>query len=127
LAKLKEIFRQNISQPVERVIEQINAILRGWVNYFAIGDSSECFSFVRDWVEKQVQEHLTRARERTGFGFDHALHNARLIDAIRRAAERGERQKSIQPTRKHVPPDLGFDCRYHGNALIEEPLVRVPF
>ena len=27
LAKLKEIFRQNISQPVERVIEQINPIL----------------------------------------------------------------------------------------------------
>jgi len=25
--------------------------------------------------------------------FDHALHNARLIDAVRRAAERGERQK----------------------------------
>ena len=29
LTKLKGIFRQNISQPVERVIEQINPILRG--------------------------------------------------------------------------------------------------
>jgi RNA-directed DNA polymerase len=57
LAKLKEIFRQNISQPVEGVIEQINPILRGWVNYFAVGDSSECFSFVRDWVEKKVRGH----------------------------------------------------------------------
>jgi RNA-directed DNA polymerase len=69
LAKLKEIFRQNISQPVEGVIEQINPILRGWVNYFAIGDSSECFSFVRDWVEKKVRGHLMRAREQTGFGW----------------------------------------------------------
>ena len=69
LAKLKEIFRQNISQPVERVIEQINPILRGWVNYFAIGDSSECFSFVKNWVEKKVRGHLMRAREQTGFGW----------------------------------------------------------
>ena len=69
LAKLKEIFRQNISQPVERVIEQINPILRGWVNYFAVGDSSECFSFVRDWVERKVRGHLMRARERTGLGW----------------------------------------------------------
>jgi predicted dehydrogenase len=28
-------------------------------------------------------------------GFDHALHNARLVEAVRRAAERGERQKLI--------------------------------
>jgi RNA-directed DNA polymerase len=69
LAKLKEIFRQNISQPMERVIEQINPILRGWVNYFAVGDSSECFSFVRDWVEKKVRGHLMRARERSGLGW----------------------------------------------------------
>jgi RNA-directed DNA polymerase len=69
LAKLREVFRQNVSQPVGRVIAQINPILRGWVNYFAVGDSSLCFSFVRDWVEKKVRRHLMRARERTGFGW----------------------------------------------------------
>ena len=33
-------------------------------------------------------------------GFDHALHNSRLMDAVRRSAERGERQKiaSLQET-----------------------------
>ena len=36
---------------------------------FAVGDSSECFSFVRDWVEKKVRGHLMRAREQTGFGW----------------------------------------------------------
>ena len=42
------------------MIEKINPILRGWVNYFALGDSSECFSFVRDWVEKKIRGHLMR-------------------------------------------------------------------
>jgi hypothetical protein len=29
--------------------------LRGWVNYFAIGHSSECLNFIKDWVEKKVR------------------------------------------------------------------------
>ena len=32
---LKEVFRRYRSQPVGRVVERINPILRGWVNYFA--------------------------------------------------------------------------------------------
>ena len=45
-------------------------ILRGWVNYFAVGDASRCFGFVKDWVEKKVRRHLMRARKRRGFGWD---------------------------------------------------------
>ncbi len=33
-AKLREVFRQHVSQPVGEVIEEINPILRGWMNYF---------------------------------------------------------------------------------------------
>jgi RNA-directed DNA polymerase len=69
LRKLKEIFRNSTSQPVTRVIAQINPILRGWVQYFAFGHSSRCFSYVRDWVEKKIRRHLGRARERGGHGW----------------------------------------------------------
>jgi hypothetical protein len=44
----------------------------------------------------EVYAHLVRdlhAGTYSAPGFDHALHNARLIDAVRCAAERGERQK----------------------------------
>jgi hypothetical protein len=27
------------------VVQSINPILSGWANYFAIGDSAECFAF----------------------------------------------------------------------------------
>ena len=64
LAKLREIFRRYVSQPAERVIELINPILRGWVNYFAVGHSSRCFSFIQDWVDKKIRRHLMRARQR---------------------------------------------------------------
>jgi len=69
LRKLKEIFRRYESQPVERVVDLINPILRGWVRYFAVGDSSRCFGFIKDWVEKKVRRHLMRARNRKGFGW----------------------------------------------------------
>lgn len=70
LQKIKEIFRSFQSQPVERVIEIINPVLRGWVNYFRIGHSSRCFGYVKDWVEKKIRRHLMRARKRKGFGWD---------------------------------------------------------
>jgi RNA-directed DNA polymerase len=69
LRKLKGIFRRYVSQPVGRVIELINPILRGWVHYFAVGDSSRCFSYIKLWVEKKVRRHLMRARGRKGFGW----------------------------------------------------------
>ena len=48
---------------------EINPILRGWVNYFAIGHSSRCFSYIRDWVEKKIRRHLARAASVEGFGW----------------------------------------------------------
>ena len=70
LHKLKDIFRRFHSQPIDRVIELINPILRGWVNYFRIGHSSKCFGYVRDWVERKLRRHLMRARKRKGFGWN---------------------------------------------------------
>jgi predicted dehydrogenase len=65
----------------------------------------------------EVYAHLVRdLREGTYTtpGFDHALHNARLIDAIRRASERGERQKitSVQETdlRKKLLTNVRNGC-----------------
>jgi RNA-directed DNA polymerase len=69
LRKLKAIFQRYVSQPVKRVIEEINPILRGWVTYFRVGNSSRCFSFIKRWVEKKIRRHLMRARQRKGFGW----------------------------------------------------------
>jgi len=53
LEKLKEIFRHYDSQPVGRVITEINPILRGWVQYFRIGHAARCFAYVTNWVERR--------------------------------------------------------------------------
>jgi len=68
-AKLREVFRQNVSQPVGKVIHEINPILRGWANYFRVGHSNRCFSMVKHWVEKKIRRHLMRSRQRSGMGW----------------------------------------------------------
>ena len=55
---------------MNEVIEKINPILRGWVNYFAIAHSRRCFGFISRWVEKKIRRHLMRARKRRGFGWE---------------------------------------------------------
>jgi len=62
----------------------------------------------------EVYAHLVRdMREGTYTtpGFDHALHSARLIDAIRRAAERGERQKITSVQERDLREELLINAR----------------
>ena len=66
LRKLKDMFRRYQSQPVDLVVKLINPILCGWVNYFAVGHSSEFFSFIR---RKEVRRHMGWAQNRKGFGW----------------------------------------------------------
>jgi RNA-directed DNA polymerase len=69
LRKLKDCFRRFRSRSTRVLIAEINWILRGWVAYFAVGHSSRCFSFIRNWVEQKIRRHLARARQRQGFGW----------------------------------------------------------
>jgi RNA-directed DNA polymerase len=69
LRQLKVVFRGLRSQPIRQVIESINPILRGWVQYFSIGHATQCFSFIRNWIEQKIRRHLARARLRRGFGW----------------------------------------------------------
>jgi RNA-directed DNA polymerase len=67
--EIGKIFYRHRSQPVNEVIRQINPKLRGFCNYFRIGHSSHCFSYIRHWVEKKVRRHLQKARGRSGYGW----------------------------------------------------------
>jgi len=51
------------------MITELNTILRGWVNYFAIGNSENCFSYVKDYVEKKVRRYLMKQRGKKGYGW----------------------------------------------------------
>ena len=107
LAKLREIFRRNKSQPVGKVIELINPILRGWVNYFAVGHSSRCFAFIENWVEKKIRRHMMRAKKRKGFGWKRWtrewLYEVLGLFAITECGITRQSRKSRRHDRSHNP------------------------
>jgi len=69
VAQAQANFPKLLFSAGEGPIAQINPILRSWVNYFAVGHFSRCFSYIRDWVEKRMRCQLARARQRQGFGW----------------------------------------------------------
>jgi len=68
-SKIKETFRTSKGKSVQEVVKIVNPILRGWVNYFRIGNSADCFAGIKDWVEKKVRRHIYRAKQQNGFGW----------------------------------------------------------
>jgi len=63
------VFKRFVSQPLEHFISEVNSILRGWLNYFRIGNSAKVFRLVRQWMITKVRRHLMRAKGRRGFGW----------------------------------------------------------
>src|ERR1035438_866604 len=49
-AKVRDIVQHSGATPMPKVVEQFNASLAGWVNYFRVGNASDAFSEVRDSV-----------------------------------------------------------------------------
>ncbi len=69
VTKIRDICKRYMSQPVQRIIELMNPIIRGWANYFRTGNSGRCFKNVRRWIENKVRRHLAKARGQKGFGW----------------------------------------------------------
>ena len=63
-ARIREVIRNGGAKPAKEIVQQINAILTGWVNYFRVGHSSRAFSEIRDYTEMKVRTLLTRRKRR---------------------------------------------------------------
>ena len=63
-AKIRDIIRNGGALPIREIIGQINAAVAGWVQYFRVGNASDAFSEIRDYMEMKVRTLLTRRKRR---------------------------------------------------------------
>ena len=69
LRKVKDTLRHGRHLPMQAAVAQVNLIVRGWVNYFRVGNSSQAFNKVKYHVERKVRRFAAKKSKRTGFGW----------------------------------------------------------
>ncbi len=67
--RVKAVLELNWDKPLNEVIQSVNTVVRGWVNYFRIGNSASTFDKVRDDIEKKLRKFVLRRQKRRGFGW----------------------------------------------------------
>jgi RNA-directed DNA polymerase len=67
--KVRAVLKIHRSRPLEEVIQAVNVVVRGWVNYFRIGNSNSTFYKVRYFIEKKVRRFVAKRKGLKGFGW----------------------------------------------------------
>ncbi|WNG52324.1 hypothetical protein F0U60_10840 [Archangium minus] len=55
--------------PIRAAVERVNGIVRGWVNYFRVGNSGQAFGKVKQYVERKVRRFVAKRAGRRGLGW----------------------------------------------------------
>ena len=67
--KIKKITNHKRPIKVEQVIAELNPVIRGWVNYFRIGNSSRKFGKIRLYAANKVRKFIRRREKKSGYGY----------------------------------------------------------
>jgi RNA-directed DNA polymerase len=62
--------RQRLDRSLREVIGELNPVLRGWGNYFAVGNSSRQLEQIDDFVRERLYLFLSKKHGKSGRGWD---------------------------------------------------------
>jgi RNA-directed DNA polymerase len=69
LRKVRNALRVSRHLSVHDAVARVNPIIRGWVNYFRVGNSSRELDTVRTGIERKVRRFAVKKLKRRGFGW----------------------------------------------------------
>jgi len=84
--RLRKIIRRNRSVPLARMIEEVNPLIAGWVNYFRFADASASLRSLDQWLRRKLRcvrlKHCKLPRTIAAFLWKRGVHEG---DACRLA------------------------------------------
>lgn len=67
--RIRQVVDYRRPVKVEEVVKDLQPVLRGWVNYFRIANSSRKFGKVRFYVAQRIRKFMRRQRQKAGYGY----------------------------------------------------------
>ena len=67
--KVRQIVDYRCPVKVENIVKELTPVLRGWVNYFRIANSSRKFGKIKSYTAQRIRKFMRRHREKEGYGY----------------------------------------------------------
>lgn len=68
--KVRGIVNTKIPITIKDQVQRVNTVLDGWTNYYRLGNASDSFNKLRNFVNKRVRRVLQRRKGKAGFGYN---------------------------------------------------------
>lgn len=53
--RIRQITKRNAGRPIERVIKELNPVLRGWMNYYRIANIKKQITKLMQWIRRRLR------------------------------------------------------------------------
>jgi len=67
--RIRQIVDYRRPVKVEQLVKELTPVLRGWINYFRIANSSKKFGKVKFYVAQRIRKFMRRCRQKAGYGY----------------------------------------------------------
>jgi len=67
--RIRKIVDYRRPVKVEQLVKELTPVLRGWVNYFRIANSSKKFVKIKFYTAQRIRKFMRRRRMRSGYGY----------------------------------------------------------
>ena len=67
--RIRQIVDYRRPVKVENIVKELTPVLRGWVNYFRIANSSRKFGKIKFYAAQRIRKFMRRHRGKVGYGY----------------------------------------------------------